>query len=56
MIIPGAVALPDLRAVMGGARLDLDPSWRGWVQSSVDALRARLAGVEASFPKPVLTP
>jgi len=57
MIIPGAATLHDLRAVMGGAPLALDPSWRDTVQASVDALTARLAtgevlyGVNTGFGK-----
>jgi histidine ammonia-lyase len=57
MITPGNATLHDLRAVMTGAPLTLDPSWRAQVQSSVDALAARLAsgaplyGVNTGFGK-----
>lgn len=49
MITPGQVHLHDLRAVMAGQPIALDPSWRGTVQHSVDALQKRLAGGEALY-------
>ena len=49
MITPGQAHLHDLRAIMGGQPLALDPSWRAATQSSVDALAARLAGGEALY-------
>ncbi len=49
MITPGQAHLHDLRAIMEGQPLALDPSWRAATQSSVDALAARLAGGEALY-------
>ena len=49
MITPGQAHLHDLRAVMEGQPLALDPSWRAATQASVDALAARLAGGEALY-------
>ncbi len=49
MITPGAAALHDLRALMSGATLTLDPSWRVTTEKSVAALRTRLAGGEALY-------
>src|SRR5512137_423040 len=49
MITPGAATLHDLRAVMTGAPLALDPSWRARTQASVDALSARLSTGEALY-------
>jgi len=49
VIAPGAATLADLRAVMGGARLALDPSWRAACGASVAALQARLATGEALY-------
>ncbi|MGG5809569.1 histidine ammonia-lyase [Falsiroseomonas sp. CW058] len=57
MITPGAATLAQLRAVMGGAPLPLDPAWRAATQASADALSARLAtgaalyGVNTGFGK-----
>jgi histidine ammonia-lyase len=57
MITPGAATLPDLRAIMAGGPLTLDPSWRATTQASADALAARLAtgaalyGVNTGFGK-----
>ena len=49
MIIPGQAHLHDLRAVMAGQRLVLDPSWRAATQASVEALHRRLAGGKALY-------
>lgn len=49
MITAGQAHLHDLRAVMAGQPLTLDPSWRAATQSSVDALGRRLAGGEALY-------
>ena len=49
MISPGNAHLHDLRAVMAGQPIALDPAWRATVQRSVDALQARLAGGEALY-------
>jgi histidine ammonia-lyase len=49
MITPGQATLHDLRAVMGGGALALDPAWRAATQASVDALSRRLATGEALY-------
>ena len=49
MITPGQAHLHDLRAIMAGQPIALDPSWRAVTQASVDALAARLAGGEALY-------
>jgi histidine ammonia-lyase len=49
MITPGAATLHDLRALMSGATLTLDPSWRATTEGSVFALGKRLAGGEALY-------
>jgi histidine ammonia-lyase len=49
MIVPGQAHLHELRAVMGGAPLGLDPSWRADAARSVAALGRRLAGGEALY-------
>jgi histidine ammonia-lyase len=49
MITPGSATLPELRAVMEGGALALDPGWRATTQRSVDALNARLASGEALY-------
>jgi histidine ammonia-lyase len=49
MIRPGQAHLHDLRAIMAGQPLALDPSWRGNAQAAVDALDARLARGEALY-------
>jgi histidine ammonia-lyase len=49
MITPGQATLHDLRAVMGGGALALDPGWRGATQASVDALMRRLSTGEALY-------
>ncbi len=49
MITPGQAHLHDLRAIMGGQPLALDPSWRAHAQLAVDALGRRLAGGEALY-------
>jgi histidine ammonia-lyase len=57
MITPGAATLHDLRAIMAGGALALDPAWRGIVQASADGLTRRLAtgvalyGVNTGFGK-----
>ncbi len=61
MIAPGTATLRELRAVMEGAPLALDPAWRGDVERSVAALQARLAagetlyGVNTGFGKLAMT-
>ena len=49
MITPGQAHLHDLRAIMGGQALALDPAWRAHAQLAVDALGRRLAGGEALY-------
>ena len=49
MITPGQVHLSDLRAIMAGAPLALDPAWRGQVQRSLDVLQQRLDGGEPLY-------
>ena len=49
MITPGQVHLSDLRAIMAGAPLALDPAWRGQVQRSLDVLQQRLDGGEPFY-------
>jgi histidine ammonia-lyase len=49
VIAPGHATLQDLRAVMSGAKLALDDSWRGATERSVSALAGRLAGGEALY-------
>jgi histidine ammonia-lyase len=49
MIPPGQASLHDLRAVMEGGALALDPAWRAATQASVDALSRRLATGEALY-------
>ncbi len=49
MITPGHATLRELRAVMEGAPLALDPTWRAGVERSVAALEARLAGGETLY-------
>jgi len=49
MIAPGHATLHDLRAVMAGAPLALDPAWRDEVGASVAALAARLDGGEVLY-------
>lgn len=49
MITPGHATLHDLRAVMSGAQLTLDPVWRGATQASADALSRRLATGDALY-------
>ncbi|WP_270935685.1 histidine ammonia-lyase [Falsiroseomonas oryzae] len=49
MITAGRVHLHELRAVMAGQKLALDPSWRAQVQRSAAALQTRLAGGEALY-------
>lgn len=48
-VVPGQVGLRELRAVMEGAPLALDPSWRGAVEASVAALERRLGEGEALY-------
>ncbi|WP_237213651.1 histidine ammonia-lyase [Falsiroseomonas oryziterrae] len=49
MITPGQAHLNELRAVMTGGALALDPGWRAQVAASVAALDRRLAGGEALY-------
>ena len=49
MITAGQAHLHDLRAVMAGQPLALNPSWRAATQASVDALGRRLAAGEALY-------
>jgi histidine ammonia-lyase len=49
MITPGQAHLHELRAIMVGQPLVLEPAWRGHAQQSVDALQKRLAGGEALY-------
>ncbi len=49
MITPGQATLQELRAVMGGGALALDPAWRAVTQASVDALARRLSTGEALY-------
>jgi histidine ammonia-lyase len=49
MITPGQVHLHELRAVMAGQPLALDPAWRAAAQAAVDTLTRRLAGGEALY-------
>ena len=49
MITAGQAHLHDLRAIMEGQPLALDPSWRAATQASVDALGRRLAAGEALY-------
>lgn len=49
MITPGQAHLHDLRAIMSGQALALDPAWRAHAQQAVDALGRRLAGGEALY-------
>lgn len=49
MITPGQAHLHDLRAIMAGQPLVLDPAWRAHAQQAVDALGRRLAGGEALY-------
>jgi histidine ammonia-lyase len=49
MITPGQATLHDLRAVMEGGALALDPAWRAATQASMDALARRLATGEALY-------
>jgi histidine ammonia-lyase len=49
MITPGQAHLHDLRAIMAGQPLALDPAWRAHAQQAVDALGRRLAGGEALY-------
>ena len=49
MIAPGQATLAQLRAIMGGARLELTPGWQQQASRSVDALAARIATGEALY-------
>jgi histidine ammonia-lyase len=49
VIAPGEATLPQLRAVMEGAALALDPSWRAATAASHAALAARLGSGEALY-------
>jgi histidine ammonia-lyase len=49
MITPGQVHLHELRAIMAGQPLSLDPGWCRPVAASVAALQGRLAGGEALY-------
>jgi histidine ammonia-lyase len=49
MISPGSAHLHELRTVMEGAKLVLDPAWRAPAARGVAALKARLAGGEALY-------
>ncbi|WP_372619815.1 histidine ammonia-lyase [Falsiroseomonas sp.] len=49
MITPGHAHLSELRAVMAGQPIALDPAWRADAQRSMDALARRLADGEALY-------
>jgi histidine ammonia-lyase len=49
MITPGQVHLSDLRAIMAGTPLALDPAWRRQVQRSLGVLQQRLDGGEPLY-------